>query len=187
MRYSIKTTVFSYVILGIGFLIIVNHLFREKIATKDDLKTVSTTMLTSGYYAVPVKSRRYGITSYIYSYHVRSFRYGNDFQIAGNIGKDFDKDSFEKEVHPGDSITMLIPISDFNQLSTKEVIRIFGIYTHKTTYMDYNNCIHEYRSAGSGKLFFGIIFLIAGYFHLQWAKNREALKQFAFAEKLQDD
>jgi hypothetical protein len=41
MRYSSKSGVFSYLLMGIGILMIVSCLFREKIVSKEDLNRLA--------------------------------------------------------------------------------------------------------------------------------------------------
>jgi len=186
MRYSNKLSAISYLLMGLGIIMIVSCLFREKIETVNDLKAIKTAFSSSGFYSVKVRPTRYFTPRYrnIYYVHANSFR--NDFEIMGKIGKDFDQDNFEKEVHAGDSITMMVPKSDFNNLSSKRIIRLFGISTNKTTYMNYNNCIDEYNNR-VGFVLFGIILLIAGYFLMQRAKNKEEVNRLAFQQKFNDE
>ena len=176
---------FPYLVIVIGVFMISTALFREKIKSIDDLKAINATLSGSGIHTTQTIGY-HGRITYTYSYYVHLFKYANDFEIMGVIGKDFDKDNFVKEVNVGDSLTILIPKSDFNNIATKRNIRIFGVLTHKTTYMNYNNCIEEYDDKG-GFVVFGIIFLIAGYFLLQRNKNKENLKRFEFSQMTEDD
>lgn len=185
MRYSNKPGVIAYLLMGIGIIMIVSCLFREKIATVNDLKAIRTTLSGSGFYAVKIRPTRHFSPRYRNIYYVHANSFGNDFEIMGKIGRDFDQNNFEKEVHAGDSITMLVPKSDFNNLSSNRIIRLFGISTNKTTYMNYNNCIDEYNNKG-GFVLFGIILLIAGYFLMQRAKNKEDLNRLAFQQKFDE-
>ena len=176
---------FPYLVIVIGVFMIATSLFREKIKSIDDLKTINSTLSDSGIHTTQTIGYHGRITS-TYSYYVHLFKYANDFEIVGVIGKDFDKDNFVKEVHAGDSLTILIPKSDFNNITTKRNIRVFGVLTHKTTYMSYNNCIEANDNKG-GFVVFGIIFLVAGYFLLQRNKNKENLKRFEFSQMTKDD
>ena len=193
MRYSSKSGVFSYLLMGIGILMIVSCLFREKIASKDDLGAITTKLSGFGLRTIKINtlhfSSRYRnpyFVRYRTSYFVHSKSYNNDFEIMGKIGRDFDMENFEKDIHVGDSITMLVPKSDFNKIGTKTVIRIFGISTNKNTYMNYNNCIDEYNNKG-GFIILGIILLIVGYFLMQRAKNKEDLNRLAFQQEINEE
>jgi len=172
--------VLSSVILLAGLFFVGQFLLKDKVKSKNDLMEIKAALHDYSFTTEKVaNSHALRSSSYLkYKYYLHLNGFGNDFQIIADFLDNFNRDSFEEEVHYGDVITVLISQKDFKNIDKDRNTRIFGIFNNKVTFLDYDLCIQIYNK--ETELYVGLIFLIIGtlfmYFSLmQLQKHKNSL------------
>jgi hypothetical protein len=175
-----KGIVLSCVILLTGLFFEGQFLLKDKVKSKSDLVEIKAALHDYSFTVEKgTNSHALRSSSYLkYKYYLHLNGFGNDFQIIADFLDNFNRDSFEEEVHYGDVITVLISKKDFKNIDKDKNTRIFGISNNKITFLDYDLSIQIYNK--ETELYGGIIFIVIGtifmYFSLsQLQKHKNSL------------
>jgi len=130
-------TIFKYrVLFGatvfciVGLLFIIYYLNRDKIQSKSDLVEISANMKDYSF------AENRSIRRHTFQYYVFLHGFNNRFQIIADFVPLFNKEAFEQNIQSYEIITVYISKKDFRSLNKRYNVRVFGINSSRTAYLD---------------------------------------------------
>ncbi len=149
-----------------GFAFLFFYFVRDKVSTRADLVEVQSLLSNCSF----VEDR--GYRYHTFNYYLTLDGYSAQFQIIADFTDLFYKDEFKKDVKQGDSVSVWIAKSNFQDVQKEKNIMVFMISTRQRVYLEDRFTISEYNNRF--RIYAGLVFLLVGAFLL--FKNREKLK-----------
>lgn len=144
----------SIILVIVGLIFLGHYLLKDKVNSKSDLVDITTKLRDFSF------DEYKGYRNHTYSYYLYLDGYRNNFQIIADFVDYFNKDYFERTIKVGDSIRIFISRNDFVNIQNYEKIKVFGIYSKNSVYLDCDNSIYQYNSGLT--LYGGLLFVAVG-------------------------
>lgn len=163
--YNSKSLSKAFMILITGIVCLIFYFYSDKVYSEAGLTEVKANIYNRR--LVKHTSNRNGTT---YEYIINLYGYNDNFIINNSLIDFFDRKNFEIFVNIGDPVFVSISRNEQPELNTFSNIKIYGISSYRSVYLDYRKAIDMDNSKIG--FYLGIALILIGLIMFYYHKEK---------------